>query len=91
MARTKQTAKKTSSGITIRWKVPSLPQPLGAKTLHEKSVKKIKNTICLPARRKSADLEVSVVAGAHEIVAINSGREGQVSLQLAAVAPANIR
>ena len=91
MACTKQMAKKTSGGIAIRRKVPSLPQPLGAKTSHEKSVKKIKNTICLPARRKSADLEVSIVAGAREIVAINSGREGLVSLQLAAVTPANIR
>ena len=37
------------------------------------------------------DPKVSVVAGAHEIIAINSGCEGLVSLQLAAVAPANIR
>ena len=90
MARTKQTAKKTSGGIAIHRKVLSLPQPLGAETSHEKSVKKIKNTIRLPARRKSADPEASVVAGAREIVAINSGCEGLVSLQLAAVAPANI-
>ena len=91
MARTKQTAKKTSGGIAIRRKVLSLPQPLGAETLHEKSVKKIKNTIRLPARRKSTDPEASVVAGAHEIIAINSGHEGLVSLHLAAVAPANVR
>ena len=91
MARTKQTAKKTSGGIAIRRKVPSLPQPLGTETSREKSVKKIKNIIHLPSRRKSADPEASVVAGAHEIIAINSGREGLVSLHLAAFMPANIR
>ena len=91
MAHTKQMAKKTSGGIAICQKVPSLPQPLGVETSHEKSVKKIKNTIRFPARRKSADPEASVVAGAHEIVAINSGHEGLVSLHLTAVAPANVR
>lgn len=68
MARTKQTAKKTSGGMAPRRQIPSLSQQLRLEAAHEKSVKK--NTIRLPGRKKAADSEGGVAA--------NIGRESLV-------------